>query len=58
MGKFRRQNFCRKAGELNFKGFIFVHMSTKRNFYPTNCGLVLKNNCECAFTLMLTNPRW
>ena len=24
----------------------------------TKRALVLKNNCECAFTLMRTNPRW
>ena len=34
MGKFQRQNFCRKAGELNFKDFIFVHMPTKEIFTP------------------------
>ena len=33
MGKFRRQNFRRKAGELNFEGFIFEHMPTTRIFY-------------------------
>ena len=33
MGKFRGRNFRRKGGELNFEGFIFVHMPTTRNFH-------------------------
>ena len=36
MGKFRGRNFRRKAGELNFGGFIFVHMPTTKIFYRTH----------------------